>query len=255
MAAVVGPSDDAGRLVGRVYAANTVGAILGSALFSVVVIPHWGTRHGEQLLIAISLASAMVVFAAVRRARAVEAANERDAQRSSGWVPRPAGTLLAVAGAAAAIALRDRGAERSRRARGVRTLSPDVHEPTEVPLRRRRDELLDRRLGGAERRAQLPRRGQGRGVEPAAGHAAPANARTPVGDVDEDAAHRARRRIRRGRDGRVVRDSAGRRADRDLRDRAADSASRVDLLHATRTTTSRTTRACRSSTTTRGTTS
>ncbi len=104
LAAVVGPSDDAGRLVGRVYAANTVGAILGSALFSVVVVPHWGTRHGEQLLIAISLASAMVVFAAVRRARAVEAANERDAQRPSGWVPRPAGTLLAVAGAAAAIA-------------------------------------------------------------------------------------------------------------------------------------------------------
>ena len=102
LAAVVGPRDDAGRLVGRVYAANTVGAILGSALFSVVVVPHWGTRHGQQLLIAISLASAIVVFASVRRAHAAEA--ERDVPRPSGWSPRPAGTLLAIAGAAAAIA-------------------------------------------------------------------------------------------------------------------------------------------------------
>jgi spermidine synthase len=68
-----------------------------------VFVPHFGTRHGQQLLIAISLASAIVVFAAVRRARAAEAANERDAQRGGRWAPRPAGTLLAMAGAAAAI--------------------------------------------------------------------------------------------------------------------------------------------------------
>src|SRR5262249_61964446 len=93
LAAVVGPGDDAGRLVGRVYAANTVGAILGSALFSVVVVPYFGTRHAQQLLIAISLASAIVVFGAVRRAHAAEA--ERDVPRPSGWSPRPAGTRLA----------------------------------------------------------------------------------------------------------------------------------------------------------------
>src|SRR5689334_21703254 len=63
LAAVVGPGEDAGRLVGRVYAANTVGAIIGSALFSVVVVPDWGTRRGEQLLIALALASAVIVFA------------------------------------------------------------------------------------------------------------------------------------------------------------------------------------------------
>ena len=190
LAAVVGPSDDAGRLVGRVYAANTVGAILGSALFSVVVVPHWGTRHGEQLLIAISLASAMVVFAAVRRARAVEAANERDAQRPSGWVATAGRDAARRRRSRRGDRVRDRGAQRSRRPRGVRAFPPDLHEPTEIPLRRRGDNLVDRRFGGAERRAQLPRRGQGRGVEPAAGHAASTNARTPVGDVDEDAAHR-----------------------------------------------------------------
>ena len=43
IAAVVGPGQDAGRVVGRVYAANTVGAIIGSVLFSVVAIPR--DRH------------------------------------------------------------------------------------------------------------------------------------------------------------------------------------------------------------------
>src|SRR5262249_59269778 len=40
LAAVVGPGEDAGRLVGRVYAADTVGAILGSGLFTVGVGPQ-----------------------------------------------------------------------------------------------------------------------------------------------------------------------------------------------------------------------
>ena len=47
IAAVVGPGQDAGTLVGRVYAANTVGAILGSVLFSVVVIPMLGTQQAR----------------------------------------------------------------------------------------------------------------------------------------------------------------------------------------------------------------
>jgi spermidine synthase len=99
LAAVVGPGDDAGRMVGRVYAANTVGAILGSALFSVIVVPHWGTQRGQQLLIAVALASALVVFAAARNARAGE--HEKDSQQP---LTRPWATLLATAGAAAAIA-------------------------------------------------------------------------------------------------------------------------------------------------------
>jgi spermidine synthase len=65
IAAVVGPGQDAGKLVGRVYAANTVGAILGSLIFSVIVIPTIGTQSGERLLIATALVSAIVVFASV----------------------------------------------------------------------------------------------------------------------------------------------------------------------------------------------
>jgi spermidine synthase len=65
IAAVVVPGKDAGRLVGRVYAANTVGAILGSLIFSVIVIPTIGTQSGERALIGISIASALVVFASI----------------------------------------------------------------------------------------------------------------------------------------------------------------------------------------------
>jgi predicted membrane-bound spermidine synthase len=50
---------DPGALVGRVYAANTVGAIIGSLAFSVLVIPHIGTLHAQQLLIGLCIASAV----------------------------------------------------------------------------------------------------------------------------------------------------------------------------------------------------
>ncbi|HEY4303613.1 MAG TPA: fused MFS/spermidine synthase [Gemmatimonadaceae bacterium] len=84
IAAVVGPGQDAGKLVGRVYAANTVGAILGSLIFSVIVIPSIGTQSGERLLIAVALVSAIVIFASVwdddRSAVAVSA---------GGRTPRP----------------------------------------------------------------------------------------------------------------------------------------------------------------------
>jgi spermidine synthase len=69
IAAVVGPGQDAGRLVGRVYAANTVGAIIGSLVFSVIVIPTIGTQGGERLLIGVALAAGMVVFASILDAR------------------------------------------------------------------------------------------------------------------------------------------------------------------------------------------
>jgi spermidine synthase len=65
IACVVEPGQDAGRLVGRVYAANTVGAILGSVLFSIVVVPTVGTQAGERMLIGISIAAALVLFASL----------------------------------------------------------------------------------------------------------------------------------------------------------------------------------------------
>ena len=62
LAAVVKRDEDAGRLAGRVYAANTFGAILGSLAFSLIVVPSFGTQHAQQLLLAIAAVSALIAF-------------------------------------------------------------------------------------------------------------------------------------------------------------------------------------------------
>jgi spermidine synthase len=67
IAAVVAPGQDAGETVGRVYAANTVGAILGALAFSLFVIPQVGTQTGERLLEVTSIIAALVVFGSMLR--------------------------------------------------------------------------------------------------------------------------------------------------------------------------------------------
>ena len=57
-----GTHNDAGRLVGAVYAANTVGAILGAVLTSVVLIPWLGTQHCQQLLVGVAAAAALAAL-------------------------------------------------------------------------------------------------------------------------------------------------------------------------------------------------
>lgn len=63
LAAVAVRNQDSGRMVGGVYAANTVGAILGSLAFSMLVIPQVGTQWGQRLIIMLASVSAMVAFA------------------------------------------------------------------------------------------------------------------------------------------------------------------------------------------------
>ena len=66
---------DPGRLVGRVYAANTGGAILGALAFSMVLIPWIGTQYSESVLIGIGALSALVVLAPLAwRARSASVA-------------------------------------------------------------------------------------------------------------------------------------------------------------------------------------
>jgi spermidine synthase len=60
-------SKDSGTLVGRVYAANTVGGIFGALAFSIVLIPWVGTQDCQRLLIALAAVSALIVFAPVGR--------------------------------------------------------------------------------------------------------------------------------------------------------------------------------------------
>jgi spermidine synthase len=68
LAAAAERGQDPGKLVGGVYAANTVGAILGSLWFSLYAIPHWGltsaggTQMAERLLICIALAAAILML-------------------------------------------------------------------------------------------------------------------------------------------------------------------------------------------------
>ncbi len=72
LAAVARRGADSGTLVGGVYAANTVGAIVGALLFSIVLIPGIGTQRASQVLIAVSALSAVMLFGslltAMRRA-------------------------------------------------------------------------------------------------------------------------------------------------------------------------------------------
>jgi spermidine synthase len=63
LAAVAEPGQDPGRLVGGVYAANTIGAIVGALAASLLLIQWLGTQHGQRLLIGLSLISAMLLLA------------------------------------------------------------------------------------------------------------------------------------------------------------------------------------------------
>jgi spermidine synthase len=62
LAAVAARGQDPGRLVGGVYAANTVGAIVGALGYSLLVIPLAGTQMGQRLLILLPVLSALVVL-------------------------------------------------------------------------------------------------------------------------------------------------------------------------------------------------
>ena len=66
--------EDTGMMVGRIYAANTVGAIIGALGFSLIAIPWIGTQGAQQLLIALafiagSIMLAPILLASYRRAR------------------------------------------------------------------------------------------------------------------------------------------------------------------------------------------
>ncbi len=67
LAALIEPGRDASRLVGRLYAANTVGAILGAVICSLVLIPLIGTRDAQRILIALSAIGGVLLLVSQRR--------------------------------------------------------------------------------------------------------------------------------------------------------------------------------------------
>ncbi len=63
LASVATQGQDPGKLVGSVYAANTVGAIVGSLSASLLLVYLIGTQHSQQLLLGLSALSALLMLA------------------------------------------------------------------------------------------------------------------------------------------------------------------------------------------------
>jgi spermidine synthase len=58
-AAAAKPGEDSGRVVGNVYAANTLGAIVGALATSLFLIPWIGTQNTQRVLLIVSAGSAL----------------------------------------------------------------------------------------------------------------------------------------------------------------------------------------------------
>ncbi len=56
---------DPGRLVGEIYASNTIGAIAGGIGFSIFIIPWIGTQQSQRLLIGLSMAAGFILLAPI----------------------------------------------------------------------------------------------------------------------------------------------------------------------------------------------
>jgi spermidine synthase len=83
LAAVASSEQDAARLAGGVYAANTVGAIAGSLIASFVLIPWIGSSHTAQVIIIVCALSSLLML---------EPAYSSPVASSSSW--NPAGTIV-----------------------------------------------------------------------------------------------------------------------------------------------------------------
>ena len=64
LAAAASQHRDSGRMVGAVYAANTLGAIVGAVTFSMILIPALGTLWAQRILLAGAAIAAMLILLA-----------------------------------------------------------------------------------------------------------------------------------------------------------------------------------------------
>ena len=93
LASVAAKGQDPGRLVGGVYAANTVGAIVGAIGGSLLMVTMLGTQHAQQALIILCGLAALLVLEPLQ--------SSEDGRPRSAWV----GTLPIVIGAVIAALL------------------------------------------------------------------------------------------------------------------------------------------------------
>jgi spermidine synthase len=69
LASVAAPGDDPGRLVGGIYAANTLGAIAGALIVSLALVPWIGTQNSQRTLLMLAAVSGLLVLAPQMKAR------------------------------------------------------------------------------------------------------------------------------------------------------------------------------------------
>ena len=62
LAALARPGQDTGRLVGGVYAANTLGAIVGSLGIGLFLVARLGSQHTQQVLVVLSILSGLLML-------------------------------------------------------------------------------------------------------------------------------------------------------------------------------------------------
>ena len=101
LAALVRPGQDPGRLVGGVYAANTLGAIAGSLGIGLFLVAQLGSQHTQQLLVALSVVAGVLMLAPGGAARP-SAARSRSPRR---WLPAATAALVGLAAIAGAVGL------------------------------------------------------------------------------------------------------------------------------------------------------
>ncbi|MBI3416090.1 MAG: fused MFS/spermidine synthase [Verrucomicrobia bacterium] len=97
LAALASRAQDSGRLVGGVYAANTVGAILGALAFSLFIVPVFGTQMAQRALLGISAVATLLLLAVPLWYRNNRGEASRKSHFKFGW----AVALIAIAGLAA----------------------------------------------------------------------------------------------------------------------------------------------------------
>ncbi len=98
LAAANAGESDAGRLVARVSVVNTGGALAGTVIFSLAVIPGLGTGRAQQLLVVVAAAAAGLMFlTAVRRSPSVGDASVPALLRGSGLRPVLVGGFVILA--------------------------------------------------------------------------------------------------------------------------------------------------------------
>jgi spermidine synthase len=105
LAAAANAHEDTGRSSGAVYAANTLGAIVGAVAISFWIIPAWGTQFAQQALVLSAAISAAAAFYALRQV-AVPPAGAPSREPARTWIgPASLGLFVLASGSLVAALL------------------------------------------------------------------------------------------------------------------------------------------------------